>query len=43
MVTQNDANQLAARAFAIVRACPRGRVTTYSWVATQYLLFSWRE
>ena len=33
MITQNDANQLAARAFAIVRACPHGRVTTYSWVA----------
>ena len=33
MLSQNDANQLTARAFALVRACPRGRVTTYSWLA----------
>ena len=33
MLSQNDANGLAARAFALVRACPRGRVTTYSWLA----------
>lgn len=33
MATKNDANLLTTRAFAIVRACPRGRVTTYSWIA----------
>jgi len=26
---------LKARVFALVRACPAGRVTTYGWVATQ--------
>jgi methylated-DNA-protein-cysteine methyltransferase related protein len=33
MVTKNDADLLVSRAFALVRACPRGRVTTYSWIA----------
>ncbi len=35
MVTKNDADLLVSRAFALVRACPRGRVTTYSWIATE--------
>ncbi len=26
---------LKARVFALVRACPEGRVTTYGWIATQ--------
>jgi methylated-DNA-protein-cysteine methyltransferase related protein len=33
MITQEEANQLITRAFALVRACPEGRVTTYSWLA----------
>jgi len=26
---------LMARVFALVRACPAGKVTTYGWIATQ--------
>jgi methylated-DNA-protein-cysteine methyltransferase-like protein len=33
MITQEEADQLVTRAFALVRACPEGRVTTYSWLA----------
>jgi len=33
MITHEEANQLITRAFALVRACPEGRVTTYSWLA----------
>lgn len=33
MITHEEADALVTRAFAIVRACPSGRVTTYSWVA----------
>ena len=33
MLTQEEANQLITRAFALVRACPSGHVTTYSWLA----------
>ncbi len=33
MIIQEEANQLLTRAFALVRACPSGRVTTYSWLA----------
>ncbi len=33
MITQEEANQLITQAFALVRACPEGRVTTYSWLA----------
>jgi hypothetical protein len=29
-----DAALLAARVYALVRACPRGRVTTYRYVVT---------
>jgi len=31
---------LKARVFALVQACPVGRVTTYGWVGTQCLIFS---
>ncbi|MBV9616523.1 MAG: MGMT family protein [Ktedonobacteraceae bacterium] len=33
MITHEEANQLVTRAFALVRACPSGRVTTYGWLA----------
>jgi methylated-DNA-protein-cysteine methyltransferase-like protein len=33
MIIHEEANQLVTRAFALVRACPSGRVTTYSWLA----------
>ena len=33
MVTHEEASQLTTKAFALVRACPEGRVTTYSWLA----------
>ena len=36
MVTPEEANQLVTKAFALVRACPSGRVTTYSWLGSQY-------
>jgi alkylated DNA nucleotide flippase Atl1 len=28
---------LMAQTFALVRACPPGRVTTYGWIGTQYI------
>ena len=31
--TQNEVANLKARVFALVRACPAGRVTTYGWLA----------
>src|SRR5438552_18783028 len=31
--TNEQADTLAAQVFALVRACPAGRVTTYSWIA----------
>ena len=31
--TQNEVANLKARVFALVRACPAGRVTTYGWIA----------
>src|SRR5438876_11662410 len=30
--TQNQATTLKAHVFALVRACPAGRVTTYGWI-----------
>lgn len=33
MITHEEANALLTRAFALVRACPSGRVTTYGWIA----------
>ena len=30
---QEQASELKARVFALVRACPAGRVTTYGWLA----------
>jgi methylated-DNA-protein-cysteine methyltransferase-like protein len=33
MITHEEADQLITRAFALVCACPSGRVTTYSWLA----------
>src|SRR2546430_16957912 len=30
--TQNQATTLKARVFALVQACPAGRVTTYGWI-----------
>ncbi len=30
--TQNQAASLMARVFALVQACPAGRVTTYGWI-----------
>lgn len=32
-ITRDDAATLAARVYALVRACPPGRVTTYGWLA----------
>ena len=31
--TQNEVANLKAHVFALVRACPAGRVTTYGWIA----------
>lgn len=31
-ITRDQAGVLAARAYALVRACPAGRVTTYGWI-----------
>ncbi len=33
--TDEQVATLSARVFALVRACPAGRVTTYGWVATE--------
>ncbi len=32
-ITHAEASSLAARVYALVRACPPGRVTTYGWIA----------
>lgn len=32
-ITREQAGVLAARVYALVRACPAGRVTTYGWIA----------
>jgi methylated-DNA-protein-cysteine methyltransferase-like protein len=32
-ITREQAQSLAARVYALVRACPPGRVTTYGWLA----------
>lgn len=32
-LSREDAGLLAARVYALVRACPRGNVTTYGWIA----------
>jgi methylated-DNA-protein-cysteine methyltransferase related protein len=32
-ITRAEASALAARVYALVRACPAGRVTTYGWLA----------
>ena len=31
-ITREEAADLMARVYALVRACPKGRVTTYSWL-----------
>ena len=33
-VTRDEVAPLAAQVYALVRACPPGRVTTYGWLAT---------
>src|SRR5215469_10852537 len=33
-ISRNEMASIAARVFALVRACPAGRVTTYGWLAT---------
>src|SRR5579885_2094770 len=33
MLTHEEADNLASRTYALVRACPPGRVTTYGWLA----------
>ena len=33
MLTNEQANTLVSQIFALVRACPSGRVTTYGWLA----------
>src|SRR5262245_12914544 len=33
LLTREDAARLAVRVYALVRACPAGRVTTYGWIA----------
>ncbi len=33
MITREEATTLITKVFAIVHACPPGRVTTYSWIA----------
>ena len=33
MMTHEEATSLSAKVFMLVRACPLGRVTTYSWLA----------
>jgi methylated-DNA-protein-cysteine methyltransferase-like protein len=32
-MSKKQASELAARVYALVRACPKGRVTTYGWIA----------
>lgn len=32
-ITAREAAQIGAQVYALVRACPRGRVTTYGWIA----------
>ncbi len=32
-ITKKDATSLSAKVYALVRACPPGRVTTYGWLA----------
>jgi alkylated DNA nucleotide flippase Atl1 len=32
-LSRDAAGVLAARVYALVRACPPGRVTTYGWIA----------
>jgi methylated-DNA-protein-cysteine methyltransferase-like protein len=32
-ITRDDAASLAAKVYALVRACPPGRATTYGWLA----------
>jgi methylated-DNA-protein-cysteine methyltransferase-like protein len=32
-ITKKEAGTLSAQVYALVRACPRGRVTTYGWLA----------
>jgi methylated-DNA-protein-cysteine methyltransferase related protein len=32
-MTKEQTGKLSARVYALVRACPRGRVTTYGWLA----------
>ncbi len=36
--TREQATLLKARVFALVQAYPAGRVTTYGWIAIDYLL-----
>ncbi len=32
-ITKEQAGKLSAQVYALVRACPKGRVTTYGWLA----------
>ena len=32
-ITKDQAGKLSAQIYALVRACPKGRVTTYGWLA----------
>lgn len=32
-ITKDQAGKLSAQVYALVRACPKGRVTTYGWLA----------
>jgi len=34
IVSKDEVAPLAAQVYALVRACPRGRVTTYGWLGT---------
>jgi hypothetical protein len=35
IMSNEQASTIAAQVYALVRACPAGRVTTYGWVVTQ--------
>lgn len=36
-----EVSALVSQVYALVRACPAGRVTTYGWIAIQLRFFSW--
>lgn len=37
-ISRDEASSLSARVYALVRACPAGRVTTYGWIANALAL-----